>query len=101
MCLGGRALLIQRPGAEQGAGDDGVVGQDACGPPERHVVAVGQRRPGHERRVAHCPSGQPPAILASGCGFRQAASSSVNAMGHLVAVTASGSDLFLVIRGPG
>jgi hypothetical protein len=23
MCLGGRALLIQRPGAEQGSGDDG------------------------------------------------------------------------------
>ncbi len=26
LCLGGRALLIQRPGAEQGTGDDG------CGP---------------------------------------------------------------------
>ena len=46
MCLGGRALLIQRPGAEQGAGDDGVAGEDAGGPPERDVVAVGQRQPG-------------------------------------------------------
>ena len=41
MCLGGRALLIQRPGAEQGAGDDGAAG----GPPERGVVAVCQRQP--------------------------------------------------------
>src|SRR6266545_3766556 len=39
MCLGGRALLIQRPGAEQGAGED------AGGPPERGVVAMCQRQP--------------------------------------------------------
>jgi hypothetical protein len=45
MCLGGRALLIQRPGAEQGAGDDGAAGEDAGGPPERGVVAVCQRQP--------------------------------------------------------
>src|SRR6266545_4129003 len=43
---GGRVLLIQRPGAEQGAGDDGAAREDAGGPPERGVVAVCQRQPG-------------------------------------------------------
>jgi len=46
MCLRGRALLIQRPGADQGAGDDGAAGEDAGGPPDRGVVAVCQRQPG-------------------------------------------------------
>ena len=38
-CLGGRALLTQLPGAEQGAGED------AGGPPERGVVAVCHVKP--------------------------------------------------------
>ena len=46
MCLGVRAPLIQRPRGERGSGDDGVADEDADGPLEHDVIAVGPRQPG-------------------------------------------------------